>query len=118
MGNSSEKVQFIQGTVKLIAISSIAAFTLTMALYQLASIIPLVPEVFAQEAPEQSCNPPGLTQTGTSYNPNCDEGATPTANCVAGFVQGSFACRNVGTCSNYQSPNRPSEETPACPSSE
>jgi hypothetical protein len=97
MENSSTKMQTThQSTIKLTAISAIAVFTLTMALYELASTMPLVSQAFAQSAPEQSCYPPGITKSGTSQNPNCYEGGTPTASCAAGFPQGSFVCRNVG----------------------
>lgn len=115
MGNSSKKVQVLQCTAKLMAISAISAFTLTMALYQVASIIPLVSEVFAQEPPEQSCSPPGQEQSGNSLNPNCVGGA-PLPNCVSEASESG--CRNVGTCTDFQSQNRPFFRTPACPGEE
>ena len=94
----------------------ITAFTLAVTLYQLASIMPLVPEVFAQGAPEQSCDPPGQEKTGNAQNPNCVGGA-PVPNCVS-EASGGSGCRTVGTCTDFQSPNRPFFRTPACPNPE
>jgi hypothetical protein len=105
----------LKKTVFFIAVS--AAFTMTMALYGLASIMPLAREVYAQGAPEQSCHPPGQAITGNAENPNCRAEHLPIPNCVGraqGEVQES-GCRNIGTCKNPPSPNRPLDQTPACP---
>lgn len=120
MENSSKKSSSHTSSVRPIAISAaLAAFTLTLALYELASIMPLMTQVFAQEAPEQSCNPPGLRQSGTSFNPNCVS-VTPIPNCVSDPPVGEADCRNVGTCSSAGpgSFNRPFDQTPACPEEE
>jgi hypothetical protein len=65
---------------------------------------------------DNSCFPPGIQQSFTSQNPNCEGGSAPEPNCVAG--QDAAACRNVGTCSTTlgASQHRPFDQTPACPS--
>jgi hypothetical protein len=68
------------------------------------------------EQADNSCFPPGIHQTFTSQNPNCEGGTTPTPNCVSG--QNDVNCRSVGTCSTTlgAEQHRPFMQTPACPS--
>ena len=67
------------------------------------------------EQADNSCFPPGIHQSFTSQNPNCEGGSAPVPNCVAG--QDAGACRNVGTCSTTlgAEQHRPFDQTPACP---
>ena len=69
------------------------------------------------EQADNSCFPPGIHQSFTSQNPNCEGGSAPIANCVAGFIGDGSGCRNVGTCSPTlgSEQHRPFEQTPACP---